>query len=321
LRAPRVGLGNKFAMVSRESFLLSNNVIMVTAAGVVMLGTLYPLFLDALGMGKISVGPPYFDTVFVPVTMPAIFLMGLAIFARWKHADLPALATRLKWAFGVSVATAVLLPLTLGKWTPMISLGLLMSLWIVTTAFVSIRDRLLSSEQGWLLALINLPRAYQGMIVAHLGVAVFITGVTMIKGYEVEQDLRMSPGDTALVDGYTFRFDGIRDEPGPNYTSARGHFTVTHNGKPVTILEPEKRTYTVQTMPMTEAAIQSGVFRDLYVSLGEPVSAQAWAVRIYIKPFAQWIWAGCLLMAVGGFLALLDPRYRRRAKTLEGSAS
>ncbi len=314
LRAPRVGLGGKFGMVSRESMLLTNNVIMLAAAGAVMLGTLYPLFLDALGMGKISVGPPYFDTVFVPVMMPAIFLMGLAIFARWKNAELPALALRLKWAFGVSVAIAVLLPIALGKWTPMISLGLLMAVWIVTTAFVSVRERLQKRTQGILPALIHLPRAYQGMIVAHLGVAVFIAGVTLVKGYESEQDLRMSPGDMARVGGYDFRFDSIRDEAGPNYMAARGHFTVTRNGDPVAVMEPEKRMYTVQSMPMTEAAIEPGLFKDLYVSLGEPVSAQAWAVRIYIKPFAQWIWAGCLMMAAGGLLAMLDPRYRRRNK-------
>jgi cytochrome c-type biogenesis protein CcmF len=286
-----------------------------------MLGTLYPLFLDALGLGKISVGPPYFDTVFVPVMMPAIFLMGLAIFARWKNAELPALMTRLKWAFGVSVVTALILPLVLGKWTPLISLGLLMALWIFTTSFVSVRERLQKREQSLLPALINLPRAYQGMIVAHLGVAVFITGVTLVKGYEREQDLRMSPGDITEVGGYTFKFDEIHQEQGPNYIAARSHFTVTKNGKAVTVLQPEKRMYTVQSMGMTEAAIEPGLLRDLYMSLGEPVSTSAWAVRIYIKPFAQWIWAGCLLMAAGGFLALLDPRYRRRNKAQAEAAA
>ncbi len=317
IRAPRVGLGGKFGMVSRESFLLTNNVIMVAAAGAVMLGTLYPLFLDALGMGKISVGPPYFDTVFVPVMMPAIFLMGLAIFARWKNADLPALAIRLKWAFGVSVATALLLPLVMGKWTLLISLGLLMAMWIVTTAFVSLLDRLKKRDVGWIASIVGLPRAYQGMLLAHAGVAVFIVGVTMVKGYEVEKDMRMSPGDTVQINGYDFHFDGISEEPGPNYTAARGRFTVTRNGREVIVLGPEKRMYTVQSMPMTEAAISESAINDLYISLGEPVSEQAWAVRIYIKPFVQWIWVGCLMMAGGGFLALLDPRYRRRNRAQE----
>jgi cytochrome c-type biogenesis protein CcmF len=296
--------------VSRESFLLANNVILLAATGSVMLGTLYPLFLDALGMGKISVGPPYFDTVFVPVMAPAIFLMGLGIFARWKNTDLPALALRLKWAFGVSVATALLLPMALGKWTPMIALGLLMALWILATAVVNLRDRLRQQSVK------SLPRAYLGMLVAHLGVAMFIVGVTLVKGYESEQDVRMSPWDTIKAGSYVFRFDGIKEINGPNYVASRGSFTVSREGKTVAVLEPEKRNYMVQSMPMTEAAISPGILRDLYVSLGEPVGDVAWAVRIYIKPFAQWIWAGCLLMAFGGLLALTDRRYRRKEKTL-----
>ncbi len=319
-RAPRVGLGGKFGMVSRESFLLTNNVIMVAAAGAVMLGTLYPLFLDALNLGKISVGPPYFDTVFVPLMMPAMFLMGLAMFARWKNAELPALMIRLKWAFAVSVATALLLPFVMGKWTPLISLGLLMAMWILTTVVVSLSERLKKRESSWLQSLVGLPRAYQGMIVAHLGVAVFITGVTMVKGYEIEKDMRMSPGDSVQLRGYDFHFDGIKEETGPNYSAAIGHFTITSKGGAVTVLEPEKRMYTVQTMPMTEAAISGSFINDLYVSLGEQVGETSWAVRLYIKPFVQWIWIGCLMMAGGGFLALLDPRYRRRNKQPEGDA-
>jgi cytochrome c-type biogenesis protein CcmF len=314
LRAPRVGLGGKFGTVSRESFLLANNVILLAATGSVMLGTLYPLFLDALGMGKISVGPPYFDTVFVPVMAPAIFLMGLGIFARWKNTDLPALALRLKWAFGVSVVTALLLPIALGKWTPMIALGLLMAVWILATAVVNLRDRLRQQSVK------SLPRAYLGMLVAHLGVAMFIVGVTLVKGYESEQDVRMSPGDTIKAGSYVFRFDGIKEINGPNYVASRGSFTVSREGKTVAVLEPEKRNYMVQSMPMTEAAISPGILRDLYVSLGEPVGDVAWAVRIYIKPFAQWIWAGCLLMAFGGLLALTDRRYRRKEKTLEAGS-
>jgi len=314
IRAPRVGLGGKFGMVSRESFLLTNNVVLVAAAGAVMLGTLYPLFLDALGMEKISVGPPYFDTVFVPLMTPAIFLMGLAIFARWRNAELPTLVKRLRWAFAVSALTAVLLPLVLGKWTPLISLGLLMAVWIVATVFVSLHDHLQNRQQGLFQALIDLPKAYQGMLLAHLGVAVFIAGVTLVKGYEIEKDLRMSPGDVAQVGRYDFHFESLHDAAGPNYMAARGLFRVTRNGSLVTILEPEKRMYTVQSMPMTEAAIDAGVLRDLYISLGEPIGDKAWSVRIYIKPFAQWIWAGCMMMAAGGFLALLDPRYRRKVK-------
>jgi cytochrome c-type biogenesis protein CcmF len=256
-------------------------------------------------MGKISVGPPYFDTVFVPIMAPAIFLMGLAIFSRWKKTDLPALAQRLKWAFGVSAVTALLLPLVLGKWTPMIAFGLLMAVWVVMTAAVHLHERLRQQS------LTSLPRAYLGMLVAHLGVAVFITGVTLVKGYEIERDLPMKPGEAVEVGGYVFRFEGVSDIAGPNYTAARGLVRISRDHKEVAVLTPEKRLYTVQNMPMTEAAIDAGLLRDLYVSLGEPVGEEAWALRIYIKPFADWIWAGCMLMALGGLLTLTDWRYRR----------
>ena len=320
IRAPSVGLGGKFGVVSRESFLLSNNVVMVVAAGVVMLGTLYPLFLDALGMGKISVGPPYFNLVFVPVMTPAIFMMGLAIFARWKNAELPALMVRLKWAFLVSVVSALIVPSVMGEWKPMVSFGLLMAFWVIASACVSLLDRFKTNSTSLLNTIIDLPKAYLGMIVAHMGVAVFIIGVTLVNGYGKEQDLRMTPGQSVKVDSFTFEFQGISQDTGPNYMTTKGHFIVTHgNGTPFT-LEPEKRTYDQDSMPMTEAAINPGLIRDLYVSLGEPLDQGAWAVRIYIKPFVQWIWAGCLMMAAGGILALLDPRYRRRNKEKQGAS-
>ncbi len=310
-RAPRVGLGGGFDPVSRESMLLANNVLLVVAMGSVLLGTLYPLFLDALGLGKISVGPPYFDTVFVPLMTPAIFLMGLGPIAQWKKADLPALAVRLRWAFGVSFGTAVLLPFVLGKWTPLLSLGLLLALWVVTTAVVNVRERVTHLTGDSLMTkLAAVPRAYWGMQLAHCGIAVLIVGVTMVKGFEVEQDVRMNIGDTTTIGGYTFKFDSIQDLMGPNYTAARGTFHVTKNGGDVTTLYPEKRFYMVQNQTMTEAAIDSGLVRDLYVSLGEPLQGGAWSVRLYHKPFIDWIWGGCLIMAIGGVLAISDRRYR-----------
>ncbi len=310
-RAPRVGLGGGFDLVSREAMLLANNVLLVVAMASVLLGTLYPLFLDALGLGKISVGPPYFDTVFVPLMTPAIFLMGVGPLAQWKKASLPALALRLRWAFGTSVVTALLLPFVLGKWTPLLSLGLLLALWIVTTAVINVRERLTHLEGSGLLSrLASVPRSYWGMILAHCGIAVFIVGVTMVKGFEVEQDLRMNVGETAAIGGYTFQFNGAKDWVGPNYIAARGTFRVTKDGRDVTIMYPEKRRYMVQSQTMTEAAIDSGIFRDLYVSLGEPLEGGAWSVRLYHKPFIDWIWGGCLIMAFGGVLAITDRRYR-----------
>jgi len=310
-RAPRVGLGGSFSLVSREGMLLTNNVLLVAALGAVLLGTLYPLFLDALDLGKISVGPPYFDTVFVPLMTPAIFLMGIGPLAQWKKATLPALAMRLRWAFAVSAATALTLPFLIGKWTPLVSLGLLLAIWIVTTSVVSLRERLAHADGSSLMGrLAAVPRSYWGMLLAHCGVAVFIVGVTMVKGFEVEQDLRMNVGETSTVGGYTFRFDGVREVKGPNYIAARGTFHVSQDGREVTVMYPEKRRYTVQNQTMTEAAIAPGLVRDLYVSLGEPVDNGAWSVRLYHKPFIDWIWGGCLIMALGGVLAISDRRYR-----------
>ena len=310
-RAPRVGLGGGFSLVSREGMLLTNNVLLIAALGAVLLGTLYPLFLDALDLGKISVGPPYFDTVFVPLMTPAIFLMGIGPLAQWKKATLPALAMRLRWAFAVSAATALTLPFLIGKWTPLVSLGLLLAIWIVTTSVVGLRERLAHADGSSLMGrLAAVPRSYWGMLLAHCGVAVFIVGVTMVKGFEVEQDLRMNVGETSTVGGYTFRFDGVREVKGPNYIAARGTFHVSQDGREVTVMYPEKRRYTVQNQTMTEAAIAPGLMRDLYVSLGEPVDNGAWSVRLYHKPFIDWIWGGCLIMALGGVLAISDRRYR-----------
>lgn len=310
-RAPRVGLGGGFSLISREGMLLANNVLLVAALGSVLLGTLYPLFLDALDLGKISVGPPYFDTVFVPLMTPAIFLMGIGPLAQWKKTSLPELATRLRWAFAVSIVTALALPFTLGHWTPLVSLGLLLAIWIVTTAAVDLRERLAHADGSSLLGrLAAMPRSYWGMVLAHCGVALFIVGVTMVKGFEVEQDLRMNVGQTATIGGYTFQFDGTQQYKGPNYIAARGTFRVSQDGRDVTVMYPEKRRYTVQNQTMTEAAISPGFARDLYVSLGEPLDDGAWSVRLYHKPFVDWIWGGCLIMALGGILAVSDRRYR-----------
>jgi cytochrome c-type biogenesis protein CcmF len=322
-RAPKVGLGGKFELVSRESMLLTNNVLLLVAAGAVLLGTLYPLFLDALGLGKISVGPPYFEAVFVPLMAPALFLMGVGPLARWKEAQLPQLAVRLKWAFAVAVATAALLPLTLGKWTPMIALGLLLAAWIIAAGFVNLRERLAqlkATGQPLRARLRSLPRGYWGMLIAHCGMGVFVIGVTMVRGYETEKDVRMGVGDTVSVGGYTFRLAGLDRAPGPNYESTRAHIAVTRNGRDVALLHPEKRFYPVQQMPMTEADMDSGFTRDLYVALGEPVGEGAWVVRVYHKPFVDWIWAGCFLMAIGGVVAVSDRRYRITSRESEDTS-
>jgi len=315
-RAKQVGLGGKFDVVSRESLLLSNNVLLAVAAGSVLLGTLYPLIIDALGMGKLSVGPPYFNSVFVPLMVPAMFLMGVGPIARWKKASLPELAVRLRWAFVASVVTALILPFVLGQWKPLVALGLMLAIWIVTTSLLNIWERVkaTSGQLSVFQKLRTQTRSYYGMHLAHVGVAVFILGVTIVTGYQSEQDVRMGIGDTVNAGGYTFRFIGVANAAGPNYRAARAEIEVSKGGNVVNTMHPEKRTYLSTENVMTETAIDTGLFRDLYISLGEPVSGGAWSVRVYYKPFVSWIWGGALLMAMGGGLALSDRRYSLAAR-------
>jgi len=305
-RAPSVGKGGRFEMFSRESLLLTNNVLLVAAAGSVLLGTLYPLLVDALELGKISVGPPYFNAVFVPLMIPLVFLMAVGPYARWKKASVPAIAQRLKWAAGASLINALVVPVVMGEWRPMVALGILAASWVAFTVLQMVYGRMRDANCGPF----GLPPSYMGMQVAHLGVAVFIVGVTLVMGYEQEKDVRMDVGDTLTMGSYTFRFDGVVQVPGPNYQSSTGNMALLKDGKPFRYMHPEKRIYNVQTMPMTEAAIHSTLVRALYVSLGEPVGGGAWSVRIYYKPFVGWIWGGAAIMAFGGMYTLTDPRYR-----------
>ena len=314
-RAPSVGLGKRFGLLSRESLLLSNNVLLVVACGAVLLGTLYPLALDALGMGKISVGPPYFDTVFVPLLTPLVFLMGVGPIARWKEAELPELASRLKWAAGVAVVAALATAWLRGGIGVVGVVGLLMAYWIVASVGTDVAGRLRPAggvRTGVWHRARQIPRAILGMQLAHLGVAVFILGVTLVKTGEVERDVRMQVGDTTAIGDRVFTFGGVRDVAGPNYRAAQGTIAVTEHGRPIVTLHPEKRFYPATQAVMTEADIDAGLTRDLYVSLGEAVDGGAWIVRIYVKPFVDWIWGGCLVMALGGLLAASDRRYRAR---------
>src|SRR5919198_252815 len=308
-RTSRIGLGGEFAPVSRESLLLSNNVLLTAAAGAVFLGTLYPLAIDALGVGKISVGPPYFETVFVPLMAPALFLMGVGPLARWKHASLPELAVLLRWALAVSIAVGLLLPLAFGQWHALTGFALALAIWIAITGLMSLRKRPRGS------------RAYLGMVLAHLGVAVFVVGVTLVKSYESDRDANLKPGDAIELAGYAFRLDEVTNVRGPNYIAARAKITVMRNEQPLTVLYPEKRLYVVQNMPMTEAAIQPGLTRDLYVSLGDPLEGGGWFVAARVKPFVDWIWGGCLIMALGGLLAASDRRYRVQLPAARASAA
>ncbi|MDQ6917281.1 MAG: heme lyase CcmF/NrfE family subunit [Pseudomonadota bacterium] len=321
-RAGRVGLGGRFDVISRESMLLANNVLLIVALASVLLGTLYPLFLDALNLGKISVGPPYFDKVFYPLMAPAAFLMGVGPLARWTRTPLPELATRLRWALGVAVASALVAPALLGRWSLLVAFGLFLAFWIFATTLVNLRRRMLASPRRRLLAKLRGNSAsYYGMIVAHLGVGVFIVGVTLVKGYEVEKDVRLEVGESVALGGYDFKFLGVKPGPGPNYRALTGSVEVRKDGRLIETMAPEKRIYNASGQAMTIAAIDSGILGDRYVSLGEPVSADAtridgaWGLRVYLKPFVDWIWMGAFLMALGGFIAVSDRRYRLALRT------
>ncbi len=319
-RAPKVGLGGRFGLISRESLLLTNNVLLVVAAATVLLGTLYPLLIDALGVGKISVGPPYFNAVFVPVMSPVLFLMGIAPFAHWKDASLQEILRTVRWAFVVAAIIAIALPLLYGSWAPLTALGLLLAAWIVLTGGINLVQRVQSTRagQGFLTAALRQPRSFLGMHLAHFGIAVFVVGVTMVGSFQDEKDIKMAPGDSVRVAGYDFTFNGVRSVQGPNYVAAQGDFDLAVKGQFQRKMNPEKRNYQSSGMPMTEAAIDAGFLRDVYVSLGEPIDRDKpegeWAVRVYYKPFVDWIWGGCILMALGGLLALLDRRYRIKSR-------
>ena len=315
-RAGAVGLGGVFEVMSRESTLLANNILLVVAMASVLLGTLYPLFLDALDLGKISVGPPYFDAVFYPLLAPAIFLMGVGPIARWNHAPLPELATRLKWALAVAVASALLLPFVLGRWTPLVALGLFLALWIVTTTVVNLRQRLAGSHRRGLLAKLA---ASSAVLLRHAARASRRGHVHRRR--HAGQGLRDRAGRASgrRTDAWpqavtNSRFSASRRGRGPTIARLMGTVEVRKDGRLIETLRPEKRIYNASGQTMTIAAIATGFLGDRYVSLGEPLAnddiSGAWGVRIYLKPFVDWIWFGAFMMALGGLLAVSDRRYR-----------
>jgi cytochrome c-type biogenesis protein CcmF len=315
-RAPRLGAGARFEVVSRESLLLVNNAFLLAAAGAVLLGTLYPLFLDALNLGKISVGPPYFEAVFPFLMLPAVVLIGWGPTARWGGDSVRALLRDVRGPALASLAVALAVPFALGHFSAWVVVGLWIAAWVAIRTAQQVFSRWkVHATRGWWTAVRTPARGFYAMHLAHLGVAVFIVGVTLVKGNEISTDVKMEPGDTVNVGGYTFRMEGVGEVNGPNYVAARATIAVTSRGGDTFTLQPEKRLYRVQQMPMTEAAIRPTLTGDVYVSLGEALSDTAWVVRAQVKPFVDWIWAGCVLMALGGLLALSDRRYRVRAKS------
>ncbi|UGS90217.1 heme lyase CcmF/NrfE family subunit [Ralstonia wenshanensis] len=305
--------GATFSLFARESFLLANNVLLAVAAATVLLGTLYPLVLDVLRLGKISVGPAYFEQVFVPLMSPAVLLMGAAPLARWRHGALPSMAVRLRWAAAASVVIGLGLAVFY-RTSALAGLGLTLAAWCLASALASLAEKL-RQPGNRLTTLRQLPPSYFGMLVAHAGVGVFIAGVTLVLSQETLRELPVRVGGAVEVGGYTFHLTSVAPGQGPNYDVLRGHVDVSRDGKPVATLLPERRLYRSQETPTTEVAIDTGLTRDLYVALGESLGQDNWAMRIYIKPFVSWIWGGCALMVLGGLLAVCDRRYRLRRRS------
>jgi cytochrome c-type biogenesis protein CcmF len=304
-RAPKATLGGKMGLVSRESMLLANSVLLVVATAAVLLGTVYPLIVDALNLGKLSVGAPYFNAVFVPLMVPVVFLMVPGGVAHWREARWAELAHAMRWPAlaAVLVGLGVLFFSTRGTW--LTAMGMALATWVVAGLLHQIVNRM--QKPG------RIPPSFWGMHLAHLGIAVVVVGITLVKGYEVERDVRMGVGDTVQIENYSFELMGVSEVNGPNYKALRGEVVVNKDEKLLEVLYPEKRRYFSSNMPMTEAAIDSGFFRDLYVSLGEPIEGERpqWSVRVYYKPFVSWLWYGSILMVLGGLLAVSDRRYRK----------
>ncbi|MCY4566305.1 MAG: hypothetical protein OXE40_17685, partial [Gammaproteobacteria bacterium] len=313
----------------REAFLLLNNLLFVVALAVVLLGTLYPLAYEALSGGaKISIGPPWFNTFFVPLMLLVALALGIGPFMSWKRTGFAKLRRRIAWSGGVALAVGVLVPLVVEEaLSPGTLLAVVLAAWVLAAHGLDFARRVRlpdavrgkpdsvapaagGKRAGLLVRVGRIPLAYWGMTAAHAGFAMSLLGVALTHELSVEKDIRMVPGEVAVHGGVEFRFGGIVIAQGPNYVSRSGQFEVADGDRQL-LLVPEKRQSLAGGSVMTEAAIDAGFFKDIYVSLGEPLEGDAWAVRVYVKPFVRWIWFGALFMAFGGVLAIADKRYRR----------
>jgi cytochrome c-type biogenesis protein CcmF len=323
LRGPQMSSSSDYQGWSRETMLLINNVLLVSATAMILVGTLYPLLADVLDMGKISVGPPYFSFFFVPITTVLMLFLGFAGFSRWRSTVGMSMLRKGLIPGVISVVLGLLLPalaveqLTWSSYSLSAVLTLMLVFWVIS---MSLEDLLLKVG-GKVSNLKGLTGSYWGMIVAHVGLAVCVLGVGLSASYDEQRDVRMVPGDYVELGDYSFQFVGVKPANGPNFTAFRGEVIVTKGDQLVTTLRPEKRTYKAAEQTMTEAAIDGKLHRDLYVSLGEPLGGDAWAIRAQVKPFVRCIWLGALMVALGGLIAANDKRYRRRKNRLTSAAS
>ena len=332
LRSPTLKATVSYGWWSREMFLLANNALLVVIAAVILLGTLYPLLADVMGWGKVSVGPPYFNVFFAPVTLLLALLMGIGVWLQWKDTAIKRLRSAVGMSIILSIVMAVLVSLYLSPslsseitteittwhWSAIFAIA--MATWVVAMTLRDVWHKS-SGSAGRRRGLQKLRASYWGMVCAHIGVAVAIAGVGITTSYSEQRDVRLAPGGSIQVGAYNFVFDGVVETDGPNYRAQRGTVNVSRDGQLVATLYPEKRRYLASNQVMTEAAIDGGLFRDIYVALGEPLDRSAWALRLYVKPLVRWIWLGALMIACGGLLAAVDKRYRRSPKVSAASSS
>ena len=310
LRSPSLRDNKGFSALALETFLLGNNVLLVCACAVVLLGTLYPLVIDALGLGQISVGPPFFNTFIVPLATLLALILGFGVVARWKKGGLAQVRKALFMAAGAATATALLVSFFVEPtFTLHATCVLAVVLWMLFASLVSIVHRCRHKPSLWG-GMRAIPASVWGMHLAHLGLAVTITGALMTSLYSSERSVALHSGESVEIGDYRFRFDGTKQLNGPNYSSDYGTVRVYQKGREVSVLHPEKRRFNAQGMVMTETAIKPGLIRDLYVVLGENLNNKTWSLRIEIKVFVRWLWLGALLMALGAALGLSDRRYR-----------
>ncbi|MBE4111145.1 heme lyase CcmF/NrfE family subunit [Vibrio parahaemolyticus] len=322
VKGAAVRVRGNFDLVSRENALLANNVLLIAALVVVLVGTLLPLVHKQLGLGSVSIGAPFFDMLFAWLMMPFAFLLGIGPLIRWKRDQLSSIVKPMLVSGTVSLAlAAVCVFLFADFFSVMAYIGWVMSIWIVKMHAFELHERA-THRHSFAEGVRKLQRSHWAMMFGHIGLAVTIIGIAMVQNYSIERDVRLAPGEHFQIEGYDFYFSGLRDKDGPNYDGYIADFEITHDGKYINTLHAEKRFYRTAKSMMTEAAIDRGITRDLYIAMGERLEDnRSWAVRIYYKPFVRWIWAGSLIMALGGALAISDKRYRFRKSSKKNAKS